>query len=59
MLGGVVLDFCAGSGSTLVAAIRENRHFIGIEKEREYFDIASKRIKDEINDKQQRLDWQW
>lgn len=56
--GGVVLDFCAGSGSTLVAAIRENRHFIGIELTKEYYDIASQRIKDEINDKKQRLDWQ-
>lgn len=55
--GGVILDFCAGSGSTLVAAVRENRHFIGIEKEKEYYDIACKRIKDEINDKKQRLDW--
>ena len=55
--GGVILDFCAGSGSTLVAAVRENRHFIGIEKEKEYYDIACKRVKDEINDKKQRLDW--
>lgn len=54
---GVILDFCAGSGSTLVAAVRENRHFIGIEKEKEYYDIACKRVKDEINDKKQRLDW--
>lgn len=55
--GGVILDFCAGSGSTLVAAVRENRYFIGIEKEKEYYNIACKRVKDEINDKKQRLDW--
>lgn len=41
-----------------MAAISENRHFIGIEKEPEYHEIAKKRINDEINDKKQRLDWQ-
>ena len=42
--GGVILDNCMGSGSTIVAAIRENRQYIGIEKEEKYFDIANKRI---------------
>jgi DNA modification methylase len=36
-----------GSGSTIVAAIKEKRHFIGIEKNEEYFEKASKRIKEE------------
>lgn len=40
----VVLDNCFGSGSTIVAAIRENRQYIGIEKNEKYFDIAKKRI---------------
>lgn len=40
----VVLDNTMGSGSTIVAAIRENRQYIGIEKEEKYFDIANRRI---------------
>lgn len=47
--GGVILDNCMGSGSTIVAAIRENRQYIGIEKEEKYFDIANKRIADETS----------
>lgn len=39
-----VLDFCFGSGTTGVAAINTGRHFIGIEKDKVYFDIATKRI---------------
>lgn len=34
-----------GRGSTCVAAIEENRHYIGIEKEQTFFDVACKRIK--------------
>ena len=40
----VVLDPFMGSGSTGVAAILENRSFIGIEKEPGYFQIAKKRL---------------
>lgn len=40
----VVLDNTMGSGSTIIAAIREKRQYIGIEKEEKYFDIANKRI---------------
>ena len=42
----VVLDPFMGSGSTGVAAIMENRSFIGIEKELDYFKIAKKRLSD-------------
>ena len=42
----VVLDNCMGSGSTGVACLNTNRNFIGIELNDEYFEIASKRIKD-------------
>lgn len=42
--GGVVLDPFMGSGSTGVAALREGFSFIGIEREKEYFDIAEKRV---------------
>ena len=39
-----VLDFTMGSGSTGVACIETNRNFIGIELDKEYYDIAKQRI---------------
>jgi site-specific DNA-methyltransferase (adenine-specific) len=42
--GDTVLDFCMGSGSTGVACKNLNRDFIGIEINKEYFDIANNRI---------------
>ncbi len=42
--GGTVLDPFMGSGSTGLAAKTEGMKFIGIEREQEYFDIATDRI---------------
>ena len=42
--GGTVLDPFMGSGSTGMAAKEENFDFVGIEKQKEYFNIASARI---------------
>lgn len=42
--GETVLDFTMGSGSTGVAAKNLGRDFIGIEKDKTYYDIAVKRI---------------
>lgn len=42
--GETVLDFTMGSGSTGVACELEGRKFIGIEKDDEYFRIATERI---------------
>ena len=44
--GETVLDFTMGSGTTGVACVNTNRKFIGIELDKGYFDIASKRIDD-------------
>lgn len=49
--GSTVLDPYMGSGSTGVACLNRGMNFIGIEKSREYFDVAVKRfekIKSEI-----------
>ena len=48
--GDTVLDFTAGSGSTGVACVNTNRHFIGIELDEGYFNIAKKRIEAAAND---------
>lgn len=45
----IVLDSCAGSGSTGVACANTNRKFIGIEKEEKYFEIATERVKKAYN----------
>jgi DNA modification methylase len=42
--GQTVLDFAAGSGTTAVAALREGRQYVCIEKEPAYFEIAGRRI---------------
>ena len=41
----LVLDNCMGSGSTGVACLNTNRDFIGIESDKNYFNIAKDRIK--------------
>ena len=57
--GGITLDPFMGSGSTGKAAIRGGFDFIGIEREKEYIDIAKARIKYEQEnqkpDQQQKL----
>lgn len=42
--GETVLDNCMGSGSTGVACLNTNRHFIGIELDKKYFEIAKERL---------------
>jgi len=49
-----VLDFTCGSGSTGIACLNTNRNFIGIEKDKEIFHIAQRRLlKYEIEE----MDW--
>lgn len=40
----LVLDNCAGSGTTAIACINTKRNYILMEKEQEYIDIINKRI---------------
>ena len=44
MEGDLVLDPFLGSGTTAVACVNTNRHYIGFEKEPKYYDIACKRL---------------
>jgi site-specific DNA-methyltransferase (adenine-specific) len=43
-VGGVVLDNTMGSGTTGVACINSSRHFIGIELDKTYYELAKGRI---------------
>lgn len=42
--GDIVLDNCAGSASTGIAAIRQNRRYILIEKDAEYYNLGQGRL---------------
>lgn len=53
--GDVVLDMFMGSGTTGEACMRTGRKFIGIEKNKEYFDMAVKRIESILSKKQDEL----
>ena len=46
---GIVLDPFMGSGSTGKAAMQEGMWFVGIEREKEYFEIAKQRIEYEMD----------
>ena len=48
-VGETILDPFMGSGTTGVACVNLGRKFIGIEKERKYFDIACERIQRATN----------
>ena len=45
-----ILDCCMGSGSTGIVALENNRNFIGIELNEEYFSIAKSRIEGVMNE---------
>jgi site-specific DNA-methyltransferase (adenine-specific) len=42
--GDSILDCCMGHGSTGIAALNLNRHFIGIEMDEEYFEKAKEKL---------------
>ena len=41
----IVLDNCIGSGSTAIACLNTNRNFLGFEIEKEYYETAIERLK--------------
>jgi site-specific DNA-methyltransferase (adenine-specific) len=47
--GETVLDCCMGSGTTMVASLKEDRKCIGIESDPVYFETAVKRVKGELS----------
>lgn len=51
--GETVLDNCAGSGTTAIAAINTKRNYICMEKEEKYYDMMIKRI--EEHEKQSKI----
>jgi DNA modification methylase len=53
--GETVLDFTMGSGTTGVACKNLNRNFIGIELDDGYFEVAKKRIAEEIKEEKAQL----
>lgn len=48
--GDIVLDPFMGSGTTAIAAIKCNRNYIGSELNKDFINMANKRINDEINE---------
>lgn len=48
--GDLVLDSCAGSCTTAIAAMNTNRNYICFEKDKEIFEVASKRVREYINE---------
>lgn len=52
--GDVVLDNCMGSGTTCVACINTERHYIGFELKEDRFTIADTRIQKAIKEKKEK-----
>lgn len=46
--GETVLDCFMGSGTSAIAALKENRHYIGIDKEKQYVQLARKNIEEYV-----------
>ena len=50
--GDLIVDTCAGSGSTGMVAVENKRKFFGIEADENYFNIAKERIDNAICEKE-------
>lgn len=44
--GDIVLDPFCGSGTTCLAALKDNRHYVGYDTEKDYVTLANQRIKE-------------
>lgn len=55
--GDLVVDPCAGSGTTGVACVMTGRRFVGIEKDATYFDVMLSRIRQAWQDKCSEIKW--
>ena len=44
----IILDNCMGSGSTGIACFNSNRKFVGVEIDKEYYEMAKARIDDSL-----------
>lgn len=53
--GDLILDNCAGSGTTAIACLNTNRQFIVMEKEQKYYDIIVNRVADWHRNKESEL----
>ena len=47
--GEIVLDSCAGSMTTCIAALNTNRKVIGIEKDKEIYKVGENRVLEHLN----------
>ncbi|MGN1155375.1 MAG: DNA methyltransferase [Agathobacter sp.] len=43
--GEVILDPFMGSGTCAIACMRSNRHYLGYELDKKYYDLINERIK--------------
>ncbi|WP_174591056.1 DNA-methyltransferase [Methanocella conradii] len=55
----VVLDPFMGSGTTAIAALQTNRHFVGYDIDQDYINIANKRIQELLDYKKQKKITLW
>ena len=53
--GYLVLDNCAGSGTTAIACLNTNRNYILMEKEQKYYDIINERIKKHLQEQHNKI----
>lgn len=51
----LILDPFCGSGTTCISALKSNRCYIGYDNNKEYIDIATKRIESYLNNESQKL----
>ena len=43
-----MMNLFIGSGTMAISCIRNNRKYIGIEKDKEYYSLANQRIEEEL-----------